>query len=103
LALPLDRRSDLVYNDRVNQREVPMVWTIEMVSLQHDGAGWSFNDCYGREEITLPDDATDRIIVIAAKKLYGWTGSRCYRETIGEGFRLRAVGTTMAIDIMPNY
>jgi hypothetical protein len=80
-----------------------MVWTVEMVSLQHDGLCWSVNDCYARQEITLPDDATDRSVVIAAKKLAGWNSNRCYRETIGEGIRLRAVGSALAIDIVPNY
>ena len=80
-----------------------MVWTVEMVGLLHDGFGWSFNDCYGREEITLPDASSDRTIVRAAKALYGWTGTRCYRDDVGETIRLRGVGSTLAIDITPNY
>jgi hypothetical protein len=80
-----------------------MNFTVESVSLQNDGFGWSVNDCYCRKEISLPKDATDRQLTIAAKAAMGWTGVRCYREEMGECIRLRQVASTLAVDISPIY
>lgn len=45
-----------------------------------------------RADIELPDDASDRSIVIAAKKALGLTGTRCRTYNHGDTWELRPYG-----------
>jgi hypothetical protein len=55
-----------------------------------DTFGGEANYCYKHDyEITLPASASDRSIVIAAKKVAGWSGVKCDTENYGDSFTLR--------------
>ena len=54
-----------------------------------------------RAEFDLPDDATDRQIVVKAKSELGLTGLRCRRFDHGEGFELRPYGLLQIAFISP--
>ena len=45
-----------------------------------------------RAEIELPDNATDRQIVIAAKSAVGLTGVKCRKQDFGDFIELRPIG-----------
>lgn len=55
------------------------------------------------DTITLPDDASDRQVVMAAKNAVGLTGYRCKRETLGETIILHPVGSLTICFIHPVY
>jgi hypothetical protein len=52
-----------------------------------------------RAIIELPDDATDRSIVIKAKAALGITGVKCQRESLGETIVLKPCGACTIIFI----
>lgn len=54
-----------------------------------------------RAELSLPESATDRQIVMAAKKELGLTGVRCRREDAGLTIVLRPVGLLQVSFIYP--
>lgn len=54
-----------------------------------------------REELFLPETATDRQIVIAAKQALGLTGVRCRREDAGFTIILRPANVLWIVFIDP--
>jgi len=56
-----------------------------------------------RETIELPDTASDRQVVTAAKAALGLTGQRCRRFDCGEVIELRPVGFCQVAFILPRY
>lgn len=56
-----------------------------------------------RAEFQLPKDASNRSIVMRAKKELGLTGARCKTSDFGEGFELRPVGYCMVAFVLPRY
>lgn len=81
-------------------------FTAEYTDTIHDGMGWCGNYAWVRREtFTLPDDATDRQIVRAAKAAVGLTGVRCRNEgSCGdETVVLRPYGSCTVLFIIPEY
>ena len=77
-----------------------MRWNLELT----DTFGGEANYCWCRREtIELPDTATDRQIITAAKAALGLTGVRCRRFDHGEGFELRPIGACAAAFVLPAY
>lgn len=56
-----------------------------------------------REEISLPDQASDLSIVRAAKAALGLSGVRCRRSELGELLELRPCGSCSVVFISPVY
>jgi hypothetical protein len=56
-----------------------------------------------REEISLPDQASDLSIVRAAKAALGLSGVRCRRSDLGELLELRPHGSCSVVFISPVY
>lgn len=54
-----------------------------------------------REEISLPDQASDLSIVRAAKAALGLSGVRCRRSDLGELLELRPYGSCSVVFISP--
>lgn len=51
------------------------------------------NYCWVRRETReMPDNATDRQIVIAAKRFAGFTGMRCRVDNCGDGMQITPIG-----------
>lgn len=75
-------------------------WTAEYTDTFGGEANYSW---VKREDFTMPDDATDRQIVIAGKESLGLTGVRCHRSTYDEGFQLRPINTNTVAFILPKY
>lgn len=63
-------------------------------TVEHtDTFGGEANYCWVvRETIELPDNATQRQIVRAAKAAIGETGARCVTDNYGDEIRLNYVG-----------
>jgi hypothetical protein len=77
-----------------------MRWNLELT----DTFGGEANYCWCRREtIELPDTATDRQIITAAKAALGLTGVRCRRFDHGEGFELRPIGSCTVAFVLPAY
>jgi hypothetical protein len=67
-----------------------------------DTFGGDANYCWvNRAEFSLPESATDRQIVMAAKKELGLTGVRCRREDAGFAIILRPVNVLWIVFIDP--
>jgi len=77
-----------------------MHWNVELTDTFGGQANYSW--CT-RETIELPDTASDRQIITAAKAALGLTGQRCRRFDYGEGFELRPVGACVVAFILPTY
>jgi len=77
-----------------------MRWNVELTDTFGGQANYSW--CT-RETIELPDTASDRQIITAAKAALGLTGQRCRRFDYGEGFELRPVGACVVAFILPTY
>ena len=56
-----------------------------------------------REEISLPDQASDLSVVRAAKAALGLSGVRCRRSDLGELLELRPYGSCSVVFICPLY
>ena len=56
-----------------------------------------------RETVTLPDQATNRSVIMAAKAALGLTGLRCRTSPVGEGWELRPSGTATVAFVTPSY
>ena len=56
-----------------------------------------------REELTLPDSASDLSLVRAAKSALGLSGIRCQRSKVGEFIELRPYGHCSIVFITPIY
>ena len=56
-----------------------------------------------RKTIELPDTASDRQVVTAAKAALCLTGTRCRRFDHGEGFELRPAGYNQVAFVLPRY
>ena len=77
-----------------------MRWNLELT----DTFGGEANYCWCRREtIELPDTATDRQVITAAKAALGLTGVRCRRFDHGEGFELRPIGSCTVAFVLPAY
>ena len=77
-----------------------MRWSVELTDTFGGQANYSWCE---REQIDLPDTATDRQIITAAKAALGLTGTRCRRYAIGEGFELRPSGVCQVAFVVPRY
>ncbi len=77
-----------------------MQWNLEHTDTFGGEANYSW---LNRESIDLPDNATDRQVVIAAKAALGLTGVRCRRFDMGEGFSLHPVGCCEVAFVLPSY
>lgn len=65
-----------------------------------DTFGGELNFCWRDDyHIELPKGASDRSVVIAAKKAAGYTGVKCDTEHYGDSFRLNVRGACVAICI----
>lgn len=64
------------------------------VHFEHtDTYGGEANYCWVRREtIEMPDNATDRQIVIAAKRFAGFTGMRCRVDDYGDMLQITPIG-----------
>ena len=56
-----------------------------------------------REEISLPDSASDLSVVRAAKAALGLSGVRCRRSDLGDLLELRPYGSCSVVFISPLY
>jgi len=56
-----------------------------------------------REEISLPDQASDLSVVRAAKAALGLSGVRCRRSDLGDLLELRPYGSCSVVFISPLY
>jgi hypothetical protein len=56
-----------------------------------------------RAEIELPEGATDRQLVRAAKAAIGLTGVRCRKEDYGDSVTLRPIGSCTVVFINTRY
>jgi hypothetical protein len=52
-----------------------------------------------REELNLPDAATERQVIMAAKSAHGWTGTRCRKEPLGDSLALWPYGSCSVLFI----
>ena len=77
-----------------------MQWNLELTDTFGGQANYSWCN---RETIELPETASDRQIITAAKAALGLTGQRCRRFSYGEGFELRPVGACAVAFILPAY
>ena len=77
-----------------------MQWNLELTDTFGGQANYSW--C-SRETIELPETASDRQIITAAKAALGLTGQRCRRFSYGEGFELRPAGACAVAFILPAY
>jgi len=77
-----------------------MNWAVEFTDTFGGQANYSWCQRYLLE---LPEDATDRQVVILAKRVLGLTGCRCRRFDHGEGFELRPAGSCTVAFILPQY
>ena len=71
------------------------------IQIEHtDTFGGEANYCWvNRETIELDNNATDRQIVIAAKKVLGMTGVKCRKEDWSDTLVLRPIGIHQIIFI----
>jgi len=77
-----------------------MIYQIEHTDTFGGEANYSW--CH-RQEIALPDDASDRTVVRQAKAALGLSGVRCRRSDIGETIELRPYGLCQIVFISPSY
>lgn len=77
-----------------------MLWHVELTDTFAGEANYGW---VRRDQLELPDTATDRQIVTAAKAALGLTGCPCRRFDYGEGFELRPVGSLTVAFILPAY
>jgi len=77
-----------------------MQWNAELTDTFGGEANYSW---VRRAELELPEAATDRQIVTAAKAALGLTGTRCRRFDHGEGFELRPCGSCTVAFVLPSY
>jgi len=77
-----------------------MLWNAELTDTFGGQANYSW---VRRAELELPEAATDRQIVTAAKAALGLTGTRCRRFDHGEGFELRPCGSCTVAFVLPSY
>lgn len=77
-----------------------MQWNLELTDTFGGQANYSWCN---RETIELPETASDRQVITAAKAALGLTGQRCRRCSYGEGFELRPAGACAVAFILPAY
>ena len=77
-----------------------MIYDVELTDTFGGQANYSWCN---RETIELPETASDRQIITAAKAALGLTGQRCRRFSYGEGFELRPAGACAVAFILPAY
>lgn len=77
-----------------------MFYNLELTDTFGGQANYSWCN---RETIELPDTASDRQIIMAAKAALGLTGTRCKRSDYGECIELKPVGACAVAFIMPCY
>lgn len=77
-----------------------MLFDLEVTDLFGGQANYSWVE---REELLLPDGASDLAIVRAAKKAMGLSGVRCRREDLGELIALYPFGSLTVLFISPRY
>lgn len=77
-----------------------MIYDVELTDTFGGEANYSWCN---RETIDMPETATDRQIVTAAKAALGLTGTRCRRFDCGECIELRPVGACAVAFILPRY
>jgi len=76
------------------------VWDVELTDTFGGEANYSW---VRRDQLALPQDASRRQIVTAAKAALGLTGCRCRTLEHGEGFELRPVGSCTVAFVLPSY
>ena len=76
------------------------VWDVELTDTFGGEANYSW---VRRDQLALPQDASRRQIVTAAKAALGLTGCRCRTFEYGEGFELRPTGSCMVAFVLPSY
>ena len=77
-----------------------MLWNVELTDTFGGEANYSW---VRRDQLELPESATDRQVVTAAKAALGLTGMRCRRFKHGEGFELRPYGSCTVAFVLPSY
>ena len=77
-----------------------MLWNVELTDTFGGEANYSW---VRRDQLELPETATDRQVVTAAKAALGLTGTRCRRFDHGEGFELRPCGSCTVAFVLPSY
>lgn len=71
-------------------------YQVEVTDTFGGDANYSWVERY---EFEAPDDASDKTIVRRAKKIAGWSGTRCTTENMGGMFTLRPVGVCQVMFI----
>jgi hypothetical protein len=76
------------------------VWDVELTDTFGGEANYSW---VRRDQLALPQDASRRQIVTAAKAALGLTGCRCRTFETAEGFELRPVCSCTVAFVSPSY
>lgn len=76
------------------------VWDVELTDTFGGEANYSW---VRRDQLALPQDASRRSIITAAKAALGLTGVRCRTVDCGEGFELRPSGSATVAFVLPSY
>lgn len=77
-----------------------MLYNIEHTDTFAGQANYSWCN---RETINVPDNCSDRSLVMAAKSAMGLTGTRCRKETMGETIALYPHNSCTVLFISPRY
>ena len=76
------------------------VWDVELTDTFGGQANYSW---VRRDQLALPQDASRRSIITAAKAALGLTGCRCRTFECGDGFELRPIGSCTVAFLTPSY